>query len=295
LPSVHKISLLLKAGASFDDSGFFSSCFEETANAFSADKDKDGWILSWIFEYPPDQEVIFDALRQAAEQEQIDLTPDDITYEILPDIDWVKHAYQALPAFSVGKFYIYGAHARPEAPPPGFIPLEIEAATAFGSGTHGTTGGCLEVLSQLQQNGTLPQTILDIGTGSGILAIACAKLWPHACVIGSDIDPECIRVSALHADLNTAPQIVWRVADGMKDPEMTSLRTCDVVIANILAGPLTEMAEDIAQAVGVKGTLILSGLLETQIDHVMAAYTAQGLTLRQTLIRDEWAILTLGR
>ncbi|MBN8520615.1 MAG: 50S ribosomal protein L11 methyltransferase [Alphaproteobacteria bacterium] len=295
MPSVHKISLLLKAGASFDDSGFFSSCFEDTASAFSADKEHDRWVLSWIFEYPPDQEAVFDALRQAADQEKIDLTPGDITHEILPDIDWVKHAYQALPAFSVGTFYIYGAHARPEAPPPGFIPLEIEAATAFGSGTHGTTGGCLEVLCQLKQKGTAPQTILDIGTGSGILAIACAKLWPNAQVTGSDIDPECIRVSTLHADLNTAPQIVWMVADGMNDPKMKSLGGCDLVIANILAGPLTDMAKDITQAVGTNGLLILSGLLEAQIDKVVSAYTAQGLTLRETLIRDEWAILTLGR
>lgn len=295
MASVYKVSLLLKAGMSFDDSGFFSSCFEDIASAFSADKENGRWVLSWIFEYPPDQEAIFDTLRHAANQQKFDLVPCDITYEVLPDIDWVKHAYQALPAFSVGAFYIYGAHARPETPPTGFIPLEIEAATAFGSGTHGTTGGCLEVLSQLKQDGLAPQKILDIGTGSGILAIACAKLWPQAVVTGSDIDPECIRVSALHACLNAAPDIVWIVADGMRESDMYSLDSCDLVIANILAGPLTEMAEDIARAVGTKGRLILSGLLETQIDHVMAAYTAQGLTLRQTLIRDEWAILTLGR
>jgi ribosomal protein L11 methyltransferase len=293
LASLYKISFSLKAGDEFNSTGFLSSCLDENAGAFSAELESGRWVLSWIFETHPDETEIRRVITQAMRADGFEYDPEPVL-EILPDIDWVAHSYRALEPFSKGAFFIYGSHAR-QAPPTGLIPLEIEAATAFGSGTHGTTGGCLEVLSTFHQSGFQPARILDIGTGSGILAIAARKLWPAAEIMGSDIDDECVRVSRVHADVNGTPDITWLCADGMKDPALTAFSPCDLVIANILAGPLIEMAADISAAVKKGGTLILSGLLEAQMDKVTNAYTAQGLRPDDSLIRGEWAVLTLCR
>lgn len=290
---VHKITLNLKAGEVFDPTGFLSSCLDEVADAFSMDKDSGVWMLEWIFETAPDSDVVFPMIQQAWTADGFDSVP-DLRVDTLPDIDWVAHVYSALEPFSVGAFFVFGSHAR-RAAPDGLIGMEIEAATAFGSGTHGTTGGCLVVLSELKARGLSPQNILDVGTGSGILAIGAAKLWPEARVAGSDIDEECIRVSRVHAGVNDAPDIHWIVADGMDHPELTGPGPYDLVMANILAGPLIDMAKDIAGAVAPGGTLILSGLLETQIDKVSGAYETSGLSPRPPHISGEWAVLTFTR
>lgn len=205
--------------------------------------------------------------------------------------DWVAKSLEGLKPLEVGRFFVHGEHDADKIPP-GKTPIQIEASLAFGTGHHETTRGCLLALENLA--GTFPKTILDLGTGSGILAIAAANLWPDAKIVASDNDPEAILKAKENALINQTTGIELFVAEGF-DQETFSGRSFDLVIANILAGPLIDLAAEINSHLTREGLVILAGLLEGQKEEVLNAYLAEGFFLKNESIENGWPTLTLQK
>jgi ribosomal protein L11 methyltransferase len=182
--------------------------------------------------------------------------------------------------------------------PPGMIPFEIDAGLAFGTGQHATTSGCLDALDRLQREGARFSNIADIGTGTGLLAFAALALWPEAKCIATDIDSVAVDVALENAAINRvklghgAGELLLAVADGMDSPMLSARAPFDLIVANILAGPLIELAPDFAKALSPGGTIVLAGLLDTQADGVIAAYEKLGFTLTDRG-SGEWPVLVL--
>jgi ribosomal protein L11 methyltransferase len=213
------------------------------------------------------------------------------------DTDWLQECYRAFPPFSVGPFFIYGSHYQ-EGVPDGQMGLQIDAATAFGSGEHGTTKGCLQAMLDMKGAGQCPWNVLDMGCGSGILAIAAWKLWKTP-ILAVDIDPESVRVSAHHAELNGVKLggscLTCAAGDGFATPLVGKKAPFDLIIANILAGPLIEMAADLAAVSDQRGYVILSGMLQEQAAEVLAAYESLGFTCLKRYDNGEWTTLKLQK
>jgi len=260
-------------------------------------KHTNDWHLRWMVEGQPDRDDVMLRVTLALQMAKLDitLTPDDIKIDHVPDIDWLAHSYQEFSPFNVGEFYIYGSHYVGEKPTDKRL-LQIDAATAFGSGEHGTTAGCLDALQDLKRDGFAPAHTLDLGTGSGILAIAAYKLWGTP-VLATDIDPECVRVTEVHAVLNDTPlaanALTTETADGFDTPSLNGETKFNLVIANILAGPLKTMSADLIKTVADGGYVLLSGMLVGQAPEVAAAYTSKGLMLVKRYDREEWTSLLL--
>ena len=168
----------------------------------------------------------------------------------------------------------------------------IEASQAFGTGHHATTSGCLAMLDGLAARSF--GNVIDLGTGTGLLAFAAAHVWPHACVTATDIDPRAIEVTAENAAANHVTGLALIVADGALDDAITAAAPYDLVIANILAGPLVSMAPEIAAIAAPNAAIILAGLLETQRNNVVEAFAACGCTLVDADVRGDWTILRLA-
>ncbi len=224
-------------------------------------------------------------------------------YEVSPleERDWVSESQKLLAPVRAGRFLVYGSHDTDKADP-SLINLQLDAGQAFGTGKHETTAACLTLIDKLA-TGVEPETLLDIGTGSGVLALAACKLWPEMVATGTDIDPIAIEVAADNTTINDVPVrhidqqhagLALIVADGMQDERLLTEQPYDLVVANILAGPLIDMAADITAAVKQSGVLILSGLLITQAADVLAAYEEQGLKLVSKQESGEWAALQLS-
>jgi ribosomal protein L11 methyltransferase len=205
----------------------------------------------------------------------------------------VARALEGLPPVIAGGFYVYGSHEA-AAPPAGTVPIRIDAAQAFGTGHHETTTGCLEAIAQTLRR-TRPRRMLDVGTGTGVLAIALAKRT-HLPVLASDIDPVATRTAMDNARDNGVPGLIRAVtAPGLAHPAIRAGAPYDLIVANILAAPLAALAPAIGRAAGRRATVILSGLLVGQAARLVTAYAAQGMVLRQRLVRGEWATLVLDR
>ncbi len=222
-----------------------------------------------------------------------------ITIEKLPDEDWLTMSQQGVQPIHAGPFHV---HTPDFESLPGAINFVIPAAQAFGTGHHETTAGCLEMLGIMRQQGILPRRIADIGTGTGLLGFAAMALWPGAEATASDIDPICGDVVEENASLNHVPlgagpgAMTMVVADGMADPLLQMRGPYDLLIANILAGPLVELAPDFAASVRPHGNILLAGLLAgEQKRAVLRAYRRNGFMLRATMQRGDWAIVWLRR
>lgn len=212
----------------------------------------------------------------------------------LPEIDWVAHVRRELHPVEAGRFFLYGSHDSDKVPE-GAIPLLIEAAMAFGTGHHGTTKGCLEAVDKLFTAGFSPQLVADIGCGTAVLAIAAAKVLNRV-VIASDIDPQAVDVAAANAQANGVGALVTCLeATGFAHPEIVAGGPYNLVFANILMGPLIELAPDMATHTAPGGYAILSGLLNPQGDAVVAAYAAEGFTVFDRSEIGEWTTLTLRK
>ena len=218
--------------------------------------------------------------------------------EKLPDEDWLTLSQQNLRPVLAGRFYVHTA-ANIGKVPPDTKPFLIEASQAFGTGGHETTCGCLEMLDYLRRSGNRFDHIADIGTGTGLLAFAAGYLWPIADLTASDIDPVSVRVTAENAQNNDVPlgqslgSLALCTASGT-DHEMIQRRApYDLVIANILAAPLIELAPSFSAILQEGGTLILAGLLNTQVQSVAKAYRSQGFRLSKRKDTGDWPCLRL--
>ncbi|MGJ3233255.1 MAG: 50S ribosomal protein L11 methyltransferase [Oceanicaulis sp.] len=268
----------------------------QTANARLAEADE-APALGWsLFETEGDPttgylELLFaERVDEAAWIASLGLEGLEAHFAPLPEEDWVMLSLQGLPAVAAGRFVVYGEHEKDKLKD-GQIGLWIEAGPAFGTGHHGTTRGCLEALDKLHADGLKPQRILDLGTGSGLLAIAARKLWPDADILATDIDPESVEETLVNAEKNETP-LEAVTADGFDHPVFEG-RSFDLVLANILAGPLIHLAPDVAKVTEPSGLVVLSGLLDEQADGVTDAYVAQGMTLKGCEVIEGWGTLTL--
>jgi ribosomal protein L11 methyltransferase len=248
----------------------------------------DEWLIHAYFDHAPsDEEMEWLAA----------LGSGDPRLEQLGEDDWVTMSQSGLQPIRAGRFFV---HTPTHAPDAKAINFEIDAGLAFGTGQHATTAGCLEALDVLASNNCMFENIADVGTGTGLLAFAALALWPGAKCIATDIDPVAIDVSRDNAAINRvklghgAGELLLAVADGMDSAMLAARAPFDLIIANILAGPLIELAPDFAKAIAPGGTIILAGLLDSQADAVVDAYEALGFALRD---RDsgEWPVLVLTR
>jgi ribosomal protein L11 methyltransferase len=249
----------------------------------------DEWLIHAYFEHPPTAQELGTLAELGTGEPHV---------EQLGEADWVTMSQAGLQPIRAGRFYVHTPMYR--SVPPGTIPFEIDAGLAFGTGQHATTAGCLEALDKLAREGARFGNIADIGTGTGLLAFAALALWPNAKCIATDIDPVAIDVARDNAAINRvklghgAGELLIGVAEGMESPLLAARAPFDLIIANILAGPLIDLAPDFAKSIGPGGMIVLAGILDTQADSVAAAYKARGLALRERAA-GEWPVLVLGR
>jgi ribosomal protein L11 methyltransferase len=247
----------------------------------------DDWLIHAYFEGEPGDAELAILRRLGSGEPRV---------ERLEDEDWVTRSQAGLEPIRAGRFHVHTpAHERE----PDAINFLIEAGLAFGTGQHATTSGCLLALDELEKEGRRFSNIADIGTGTGLLAFAAMALWPEARTIATDIDPIAVDVTDDNARLNGvrlgqgSGQLATAVADGMAHPALAERAPFDLLIANILAGPLIELAKDFVSAVADGGVIVLAGLLDTQADAVSAAYVALGCEL-MTSGPGEWPVLVLS-
>ena len=248
----------------------------------------DEWLIHAYFDHPPDENELKALARLGSGEARL---------EQLGEADWVTMSQAGLQPIRAGRFYVHAPMYR--SAPPGTIPFEIDAGLAFGTGQHATTAGCLEALEGLEREGKRFANIADVGTGTGLLAFAALALWPEAKCIATDIDPVAVEVARDNAAINHVKlghgpgELLLAVADGMESPMLAARAPFDLIIANILAGPLIELADDFAMSLAPGGIVVLAGLLDTQADAVSGAYKAEGLTICGRG-HGEWPVLVFS-
>ena len=256
----------------------------EGVGVFEMEDGSSLWEVGAYFTAPPDDVAL--ALMAAAHGAA------DFAVSALPEIDWVAHVRRELSPVEAGRFFVYGSHDADRLPP-GRIGLLIEAAMAFGTGHHGTTLGCLRALDRLVDAGWQPERVIDLGCGTAVLAMAAARVWPGT-MLASDIDTVAVEVAQANVLANGLQGRVACVeATGFDHPTIAERAPFDLILANILKGPLIDLAPDMARHAAPGGRAVLSGLLVTQADAVLDAYTGAGFSLEQREDIGDWSTLTL--
>ena len=247
------------------------------------------WEVGAYFLEAPDQ-VMLEVFAMA-----FDARP--FAFSELPEIDWVAKVRRELAPVEAGRFFVYGSHDADKVPAdPARVPLQIEATVAFGTGHHGTTLGCLKAFDRLLTAGERPATVVDIGCGTAVLAMAAAATLPDALVIASDIDRVAVDVAEANVAINRLDgRLECIEAAGLDHPRLRAAGPYDLIFANILKGPLIELAPTIAANLTTGGRTILSGLLAIQAEAVTAAYVASGLCLQDRDDLGEWSTLVLQK
>ncbi len=260
---------------------------DTVAAAFAGD---DGcWQMAVYFRRSPDEAAVRALVRLAAGDEAAAA----LSFEALAEKDWVAESLAGLAPVRAGRFMVHGSHHRARVPV-NALGIEIEAALAFGTGHHGTTRGCLLALDELARRRRF-RNVLDIGTGSGVLAIAAAKRL-RAKVVGSDIDWRAVAAARDNARLNgVAPYVTAVHAAGARARSITRDALYDLIFANILLAPLTRLAVPIRRLAAPGARVILSGLLPAHANAALAAYRAQGLVLEHRILLEGWVTLVLRR
>ncbi|MFC0205481.1 50S ribosomal protein L11 methyltransferase [Novosphingobium soli] len=260
----------------------------------AAEDRPDDWLLeAWLQDEPsPEQQAAIAALFSGEAP--------DMVVEELPETDWLVASQEGLEPIRAGRFHVH----TPDHPParePGLVDFVIPASQAFGTGQHATTAGCLAMLSHMKRQGVVVRNCADIGTGTGLLAFAALALWPRALATASDIDAVCVGVVEENAQANGVAMgsghgaLVMTVADGMDNPVLQARGPYDLIMANILAGPLVSLAPGFGEALVPGGHLLLAGLLETQEAAVRAACRRAGLRLAARLVNGDWSVLWLRK
>ena len=245
------------------------------------------WEVGGYFLEPPDQ-VMLEVLATAFGAKPFALSE-------LPEVDWVAHVRRELSPVDAGRFFVFGSHDADKVPG-GRVPLQIEATVAFGTGHHGTTLGCLLAYDRLLTAGWRPAKVLDVGCGTAVLAMAAAATLPEALVIASDIDQVAVDVAEANVAINGLEgRVECLEAAGLDHARIRAAGPWDLIFANILKGPLIELAPGISTQLATGGRAVLSGLLAVQADSVVAAYVASGLTLNSRDDIGEWSTLVLQR
>lgn len=264
-----------------------------SGSEIAEDRPEDWRLEAYVTRQPGPEEL--GAIRQLFGNR-----PPLLRIEKLPESDWLVLSQQGIEPIRAGRFHV----RTPDHDPPGDDSLRdfvIPASQAFGTGQHATTSGCLTMLTHMKREGVIVRNCADIGTGTGLLAFAALDLWPRALATASDIDPVCLNVVAYNAELNgytlgpKAGQLTMVIADGMDHKLLQARAPYDLLIANILAGPLVQLAPAFGEATIPGGSLVLSGLLETQEPDVRNAYMLAGFRLAARLVNGDWSILWLRR
>lgn len=257
--------------------------------------DPDSWQLEAYFDGKPNSAALVAVQALVPSSQGIKPVPERIR-----DADWVTLSQAGIEPVHAGRFYVHTGTNKGTVPE-GAEPFRIDAGLAFGTGTHETTSGCLIALGDLHARGIRVRNLADIGTGTGLLAFAAMHLWPRAYATASDIDSRSIEVTVDNAGLNRVPlgggrgELSLAVAPGLEHPLLIGRAPYDLILANIHAGPLTELAPTIGLALEEGGTLVLAGLLNNQAETVARAYRRQGLRLVGRIDRGDWPTLILTK
>jgi ribosomal protein L11 methyltransferase len=254
-----------------------------TYSILEEDEDRGVWRID---AFPVTRDEADEIRRVLADYADLKVTTED-----LADADWLAMSLSGLPPVREGRFFVFGLHDKGLAPP-NAVQLRIEAGAAFGTGHHGTTAGCLRVFHDLLKGHRFAK-VLDVGAGTGVLAIAASKTGSKLAV-GTDIDKPSVRIAGENAQVNKA-NARFVHASGLAHRRVAATAPYDLVFANILAPPLVALAQDIRNALKPGGIAILSGLLRTQERRVKAAYLSRGFKVKRRLHRDAWATLVLER
>ncbi len=269
-------------------SGILRELFDGAPEAVTVFEDAaDGWRIEGYYAEPPDVGALTTLLNSLLAQP---VPP--VKLETVPDLNWVKISQKALPPVSAGRFVVHGSHDL-ERIPRGPNTIVIDAGEAFGTAHHATTLGCLLAIDRLTRKRRFAR-VLDLGCGSGVLAIAAARALPKAQIIATDFDPQSIAVTSANIRTNGVHQrIAAACAAGLDHPWLRHAMPFDLVISNILAGPLRTLAAGLGRAVTPSGVLVLAGLLTPEAPGVLAAYRGQGFALKEHQRIEGWSILTL--
>src|SRR5215469_4253232 len=271
--------LLGALGEAFTTGGAAVATFEEAG----------AWTVEVYFESPPDEDAVRALIGDLAGK----AASERLTFTAVAAGDWIAESLAGLAPVVVRRFVIHGAHDRHRILP-NRIGIEIEAALAFGTGHHGTTQGCLAALDRILDR-ECPRCILDVGCGTGVLGIAAARATRRPVVAG-DVDPVSVRVARGNARLNRVDALVKVVqANGLSNRRMRLGAPFDLVFANILLGPLKQLASPVRRIVAPGGRVVISGLLAGQAKAALAAYRARGLVLERRILLDGWMTLVLAR
>ncbi|KQP88172.1 50S ribosomal protein L11 methyltransferase [Methylobacterium sp. Leaf117] len=286
----HVLRLLTDEGSARAMTDLLGEMFDPTQTAVAAFEAEDGqtWRLEAYFADAPDEDMIRDLIRPVV-GEQADVA----SFETIDQQDWVRASLEGLKPVRAGRFFVHGSHDR-DTVRANDLAIEIEAALAFGTGHHGTTLGCLKALAEILKRGR-PAHVLDVGTGTGILAFAAAKAL-HTPVIAGDLDPEAVTTAVGNARLNgLGPVLRLYQGPGVRHALADRPRRFDVVFANILARPLKGLAPSLTAVVADQGILILSGLIERDVPGVLSTYRHRGFHLARHGLIEGWATLVLKR
>jgi ribosomal protein L11 methyltransferase len=265
--------------------------FDSTHAAVTASDEGNGrWTIALHFHAPPDEAAIRAAVALSVGPE----IAQALVFETLGPKDWVAVSLAGLSPVKAGRFVVHGAHDR-ACVPPSRIAIEIEAALAFGTGHHGSTRGCLIALDRIASSRRPPTRVLDVGTGSGVLAIAAARAL-RAEVLASDNDLRAVHAARGNARLNRAGSLVEVIrAEGLTPRRLRERAPFDLILANILLKPLKTLAAPMARLARAGGLIVLSGLLAAQSNAALAAYRSHGFLLERRICLDGWATLVLRR